>query len=232
MNPRIDVLSARESPTLSYGAGDSTLHVLEQILQQLNAAVQESVHLGFLVADGARGGAELCVAHHGGVQRLFAVELGVHAVADGIHVADEVAHVAALAGATETLTGGAFQAASEKLAGLYEGAFPVVQAVRLNVAAAFELGEAFLNLFEGAVDHVQLVAAGFFAEDDLADSSGGVEVFGQFGGSAELLVVLGEAGEQAVYFTALVAGFGFCCTGKSASVGGACQGGLLSTIEL
>ena len=172
------------------------------------------------------------MAHHGGVQRLFAVELGVHAVADGIHVADEVAHVAALAGATETLTGGAFQAASEQFAGLYEGAFPVVQAVRLNVAATFELGEAFLNLFEGAVDHIQLVAAGFFTEDDLADSSGGVEVFGQFGGSAELLVVLGEAGEQAVYFTALVAGFGFCCTGKSASVGGACQGRLLSTIEL
>ena len=48
----------------------------------------------------------------------------------------------------------------------------------------------------------------------------------------KLLVVLGEAGEQAVYFTALVAGFGFCCTGKSASVGGACLGGLLSTIEL
>ena len=51
-----------------------------------------------------------------------------------------------LAGAAETLTGGAFQAACEQLAGLYEGAFPVVQAVRLNVAAAFELGEAFLNL--------------------------------------------------------------------------------------
>ena len=140
--------------------------------------------------------------------------------------------MAALAGAAETLTGGAFQAAGEQLAGFDEGAFPVVQAVRLNVAAAFELGEAFLNLFEGAVDHVQLVAAGFFTEDDLADSSGGVEVFGQFGGSAELLVVLGEAGEQAVYFTTLVAGFGFSGTGKSASAGGACQSGLLSTIEL
>ena len=42
---RAERSSTEESPTLSYGAGDSTHNVLEQILQQLNAAVQESIHL-------------------------------------------------------------------------------------------------------------------------------------------------------------------------------------------
>ena len=100
----------------------------------------------------------------------------------------------------------------------------MVPAVRLNVAATLELGETLLNLFEGAVTHIELVAAGLFPEDHLTNPSGGVEIFGELRCSAELLVVLGEAGEQAVYFTTLVAGFGFSGTGKSASAGGAGQG--------
>ena len=164
------------------------------------------------------------MAHDRRVEGLFAVELGVNVVADGVHIANEVAHVAALAGAAETLTGGTLQAAGEQLTGLHEGAFPVVQAVRLDVAAALELGEALLNLFEGAINHVELIAAGLLAEDDLTNPSGGVEIFGELGCSAELFVVLGEAGEEAVYFAALVAGFGFSGAGKSASAGGAGQG--------